>query len=61
MSGILVLDKWNHPDLVNDERPSGSETFRHLAMVLATGEVSEYRPTVAPNTHWANWPDGGSL
>ena len=28
MTEILVLDEWHHPDLVNDERPSGSETFR---------------------------------
>lgn len=61
MTEILALDEWNHPDLVNDERPSGSETFRLLAKVLATGDVDEYRPTLAPNTHWVNWPDGGTL
>ncbi len=61
MTEILVLDEWNHPDLVNEERPSGSETFRQLATVLATGDVSAYRPTLAPNTHWVNWPDGGTL
>lgn len=61
MTELMVLDEWNHPDLVNDERPSGSETFRQLATVLATGDVDAYRPTLAPNTHWANWPDGGTL
>ncbi len=25
------------------------------------GQVREYAPTDAPNTHWRNWPDGGSL
>jgi hypothetical protein len=61
MTEILVLDEWNHPDLVHAERPSGSEAFQQLATVLATGDVGAYRPTLAPNTHWANWPDGGAL
>jgi hypothetical protein len=61
MAEILVLDEWNHPDLVNDQGPSSSETFRQLAKVLASGDVADYQPALAPNTHWANWPDGGTL
>lgn len=61
MEQVLVLDDWRHPDLVNDERPGGSETFRQLARVLATGDVAAYRPTEPPNTHWRNWPEGGRL
>ena len=33
----------------------------NLAKVLATGDVHAYRPTSPPNTHWSNWPDGGTL
>lgn len=58
---ILELDEWHHPDLVNDELPSQSEAFQQLARVLATGDVSLYRPTEIPNTHWSHWPDGGTL
>ena len=58
---ILVLDAWHHPDVVNDERPSGSSTFQQLAQVLVTGDVNQYRPEQSPNTHWCNWPDGGQL
>lgn len=59
---ILVLDEWNHPDVVDDsKRPSGSETFRQLSEVLITGYVSLYRPSLPPNTHWKNWPEGGTL
>lgn len=61
MSQLMQLDEWHHPDLVNDERPSDSPTFRQLARVLETGDVDCYRPTQAANTHWKNWPDGGSL
>lgn len=59
---ILQLDEWHHPDVVNDScRPSGSETFQQLARVLETGDARVYRPTMLPNTHWRNWPDGGTL
>jgi len=59
---ILMLDEWAHPDIVDDSiRPSSSETFQQLATVLATGDIREYQPPSPPNTHWSNWPDGGTL
>lgn len=58
---ILRLDEWHHPDLAGGELPSQSPTFQMIAEVLATGDVSRYRPLMEPNTHWSNWPDGGSL
>lgn len=62
MVQLLQLEEWNHPDVVDDaERPSGSRTFQQLAQVLQRGDTSLYRPAVPPNTHWSNWPDGGSL
>jgi hypothetical protein len=62
MTKLMQLDEWHHPNVVEDtERPSGSQTFRQLAEVLVTGNVDLYRPTMPPNTHWRNWPDGGSL
>ena len=61
MVQVLQLEEWNHPDLVRDQRPSELETFQQLARVLSTGDVSLYRPSVPPNTHWKNWPEGGSL
>ncbi len=62
MKQILQLEEWNHPNVVDDsDRPSGSETFQQLAQVLATGDISLYRPSYQPNTHWRNWPDGGRL
>jgi len=59
---ILVLEEWRHrePDRY-DQLPSETETFRQLADVLATGEPTRYRPSMAPNTHWSNWPESGSL
>jgi hypothetical protein len=61
MQKVLQLGEWHHPDLANDERPSELESFRQLAAVLSIGDVGLYRPKAAPNTHWRNWPDGGTL
>lgn len=62
MVQILQLEEWHHPNVVDsNERPSGSETFQQLAQVLATGDKELYRPSQRPNTHWRNWPAGGSL
>lgn len=61
LSQILQLEEWYHPDLADDELPSQTETFRQLARVLATGDVKKYRPRRKPNTHWSNWPSGGTL
>jgi hypothetical protein len=59
---LLTLDEWAHPNVVDEtQRLSGSETFQQLARVLVSGDINEYRPTEAPNTHWRNWPEGGTL
>jgi hypothetical protein len=58
---ILQLEEWNHPDLVGGEVPSQSKTFPQLAQVLISGDRDRYQPSQLPNTHWKNWPDGGSL
>jgi hypothetical protein len=56
----LILDEWNHVD-VGRNYPSYSESFTQIARVLVTGDPTHYRPSTAPNTHWKNWPKGGSL
>lgn len=62
MTRILQLEEWHHPDVVDENsRPSCSETFQQLAEALHSGDVSIYKPSMAPNTHWRNWPDGGTL
>lgn len=61
LSQILQLEEWHHPNVAAGECPSGSETFRQLAQVLATGDVRLYRPSRPPNTDWRNWPEGGKL
>ena len=62
MQEVLVLDDWHHPNVVDgDEKPSNSEAFRQMAEVLVSGDATLYRPSRQPNTHWTNWPAGGTL
>ena len=62
MKELLVLEAWNHPDIMEDDvRPSGSRTFQQLARVLETGDIGLYKPVEKANTHWHHWPDGGTL
>lgn len=61
MTRILQLEEWHHPDIVGAQMPSTSQTFQQLADVLASGDPSRYCPTEEPNTHWKNWPEGGTL
>lgn len=44
-----------------ESRPSSYETWQQIAEVLATGDIGRYRPTLPPNTHWKNWPEGGTM
>lgn len=57
---LLQLEEWNQPDLF-ETPPSRSETYQLIAVVLESLDPARYRPTLAPNTHWSNWPDSGSL
>lgn len=58
---IMQLEEWRHPDLSNGELPSSSSTFKSIAEVLALGNLAAYQPLQDPNTHWKNWPEGGTL
>lgn len=61
LAQVLVLNEWHHPDLASGELPSATETFQHIAEVAASADASRYDTREVPNTHWSNWPDGGSL
>jgi len=61
MQQVLVLDEWCHPDVAAGHVPSELETFQQLAHVLVAGDLSLYKPTESANSHWSNWPEGGSL
>ena len=61
LSQVVQLEEWNHPDLVVGEKPGENETFQQLANLLETGNLSAFKLESSPNTHWSNWPDGGTL
>lgn len=61
MQQILQLEEWTHPDVCGEEFPSKCSSFQQLAEVLVTGHAGLYKPDAPPNTHWRNWPEGGTL
>ena len=58
---FLRLDEWDHPDLADGELPSECDTFKMIADAIVAGDPALYAPTLPPNTHWKNWPDGGTM
>jgi len=44
-----------------ENRPGSCETWPMLAKVIVTTDTAHYKPMLAPNTHWLNWPESGSL
>lgn len=52
-------EHWNSVQWEN--RPSTYETWQQIARVLATGDTTIYNPSLPSNTHWRNWPEGGSM
>ena len=58
---LLRADDWSHPNLVAQELPSATEAFSTLAEALESGEAERFQAGSSPNTHWSNWPEGGSL
>lgn len=58
---LMTLNNWYHPDLAAGQMPSETETFQHLAQVISTGDIGFYNPAEKQNTHWKNWPEGGTL
>ncbi|MCU5782827.1 hypothetical protein MA04_02127 [Alcanivorax balearicus MACL04] len=61
MTLLLQLEDWCHPDVVAGELPSASPTFQQLAEVLETGSTASFSNDAVANTHWRNWPEGGTL
>jgi hypothetical protein len=60
---LLELKEWYHEEYnyvhmfgkYDGKAPSAYETFQMIADVIATGDITKYKPTLKPNTHWSNW------
>jgi hypothetical protein len=40
--------------------PSSYETWQLLAEVIASGDISKYKPRKKPNSHWTYYPESGT-
>jgi hypothetical protein len=56
---LAKTKKWNEEQWNN--RPGSYETWQQIADVIVTGDASLYQPTLEPNSHWKNWPEGGHM
>lgn len=41
-----------------DNPPSKIETYKLIAKILTTQDISIWKPTLKPNNHWKNWESG---
>lgn len=67
---LMVINEWYHKDYIADfftkvyeigTRPGEYETFPLIAKILVTKDTSQWKPTLAPNNNWRNWPQAGSF
>jgi hypothetical protein len=58
---IMQLYDWYHPDMAASELPSATTTFQELAQVIVALDPTRFNNKGIQNTHWSNWPEGGSL
>ena len=59
----MQLDKWWHPNVVIEEMPSEVDTFVEIARAIVDNNYGGLMDKLLAktNTHWRNWPEGGSL
>lgn len=56
------FDNWWHPDLIEGELPSETETFVKIAHAIASDNFTELSNlSHKSNNNWRNWPHGGTL
>lgn len=64
------IENWYHTNCIASSvtkgkflgtMPSQNETFQLIAKCLVNQDMSFYKPTLSPNSHWRNWPRAGQL
>jgi hypothetical protein len=63
------IENWHHLNYIASinkgfyigKKPSEYETFQLIAKCIVNRSLEFYKPTLAPNTHWSNWPNAGQL
>jgi hypothetical protein len=58
---VLRLYGWQHPRIMDGERPSQSPSLVAIAEMLEHGRWYDFVDPGVDNVDWRNWPAGGSL
>lgn len=61
MKAVATLYDWEHPDLALRENPSDKASFSLIADFILSGDKKLLEQIQNGNTHWRNWPEGGTL
>ncbi|MGX7686033.1 DUF7003 family protein [Flectobacillus sp. BAB-3569] len=56
-----MINNGGNRKIWKNNRPSSYETWQLIAKVIVANDPMQYNPTLAPNTHWTNWTDSGSM
>jgi hypothetical protein len=64
---IMHINQWHHQtcgilegEFMGD-RPGDYETYPMIADVLVSKDPTKWKPTLAPNNDWRNWPGAGYM
>jgi hypothetical protein len=56
---IMTIEKFHIGSAYEDTNPpSQQETFKLIAKILVTKDISKWKPTQIANNHWSNWESG---
>lgn len=73
---LMQIDEWHHeryskyktmtsPDDwhygVLGKKPSEYETYRMIADILVSRDITKWKPTLKPTNNWRNWPNAGGM
>ncbi len=42
-------------------KPSDYETYKMIANILVSKDITKWNPTLKPNNNWRNWPNAGHM
>jgi hypothetical protein len=73
---LMHIDQWHHKTYSRDKHmtsptdftyeidgtsPNEYETYKIIADILVSKNISLWKPSLKPNNNWRNWPHGGEL
>ena len=73
---LMEINEWHHEAYTKLEtfpssstyhyeimgkKPSEYETYKMIADILVSKDITKWKPTLNSNNNWRNWPNGGNM